>query len=265
MDIITIGPVRMIAAYVFLLVLLLIIRRLKIEREKEIIISTLRMSLQLVIMGYVLAYVLEINHVFLTIALLLLMQVFAVHNILQRIKISTDHVLFKAIAVAIFIGTTITLLYFLVIVIGVTPWYETQYFIPIAGMLIGNSMTGVALGAERLIDGLKSKKSEVEAALMLGATPSMAIRPVVRDAFAAAVLPTINSMVGMGIVFLPGMMTGQILSGVSPLTAIEYQIAIMLGIAGSVALTVFILLELGHKAFFNDRAQIQAKATDKRN
>ncbi len=262
MDIITIGPTRMIAAYVFLLVLLLIVQRLRIGREREIVISTVRMSLQLVIMGYVLAYILEVNHALLAIALLLLMQTFAVHNVLRRVNIPLGHVLVRAIAISVLAGTTITLLYFLVIVVGVQPWYETQYFVPIAGMLIGNSMTGASLGAERLIDGVKARKSQVEGALMLGATPSMAMRSVVSDAFAAAILPTINSMVGMGIVFLPGMMTGQILSGVSPLTAIEYQIAIMLGIVGSVALTVFVLLELGHKAFFNDRAQIRQKFAD---
>jgi putative ABC transport system permease protein len=78
----------------------------------------------------------------------------------------------------------------------------------------------------------------------------------VDSAFDSAILPTINSMVGMGIVFLPGMMTGQILSGISPVTAIEYQIAIMLGILGSVAFTVILFLQLGYKTFFNKKAQL---------
>jgi putative ABC transport system permease protein len=91
---------------------------------------------------------------------------------------------------------------------------------------------------------------------MLGASPQMAAKSVVDNAFDSAILPTINSMVGMGIVFLPGMMTGQILSGVSPLTAIEYQIAIMLGIVGSVALTVILFVYWGSKTFFNQQQQL---------
>jgi putative ABC transport system permease protein len=92
---------------------------------------------------------------------------------------------------------------------------------------------------------------------MLGATPQMAVREVVNDAFSAAVIPTINSMLGMGIVFLPGMMTGQILAGASPLTAIEYQLAIMMGILGSVSLTVYLLVRQGYRSFFNERAQLK--------
>ncbi|NLV47233.1 MAG: ABC transporter permease, partial [Clostridiaceae bacterium] len=79
---------------------------------------------------------------------------------------------------------------------------------------------------------------------------------ILDNAFDAAILPTINSMVGMGIVFLPGMMTGQILSGISPVTAIEYQIAIMLGILGSVALTVILFIQIGYKTFFNEQDQL---------
>ena len=93
---------------------------------------------------------------------------------------------------------------------------------------------------------------------MLGATPKMAAKQIVDNAFDSAILPTINSMVGMGIVFLPGMMTGQILSGTSPVTAINYQIAIMLGVLGSVSLTVILFVQLGYKTFFNDQDQLHS-------
>ncbi|MPN32488.1 putative iron export permease protein FetB [bioreactor metagenome] len=153
-------------------------------------------------------------------------------------------------------GTLTSLFYFLFVVVRVSPWYNPQYFIPIAGMLIGNSMTGITLGVNRLVDGMTTQKALVEAALMLGAHPKVAAKSIINAAFDAAILPTINSMVGMGIVFLPGMMTGQILSGTAPTTAIEYQIAIMLGILGSVALTVIIFVQLGYKTFFNKEAQL---------
>ncbi len=255
--IIEIGIVQLIAAYIFLVILLAITRRQGIGKEKEILISSLRMTIQLIIMGYVLVYMFTVNHYLLSIGALVFMEYFAIRNIYSRIKVKINRRLRRVISLSMISGTTLTILFFLLVVIGLSPWYETRYFIPIAGMIIGNSMTGISLGAERLIDGIKNRKDLVEGALMLGATPERATKSIVNDAFTAAILPTINSMVGMGIVFLPGMMTGQILSGVSPLTAIEYQIAIMLGIMGSVSLTVFVMVQLGYKTFFNERSQLE--------
>jgi putative ABC transport system permease protein len=162
----------------------------------------------------------------------------------------------RAVAMSMTIGTLSCLFYFLLVVLRVNPWYNPRYFIPIAGMIIGNSMTGVSVGVNQLVDGMQTKKHLVESALMLGASPKIAAKDIVNSAFDSAILPTINSMLGMGIVFLPGMMTGQILSGTSPLTAIEYQIAIMLSILGSVALTVVIFVQLGYKSFFNSEDQL---------
>ena len=254
--IIEIGTLQLLGAYVFLLVLLYIVKRQGIGREKEIVIASLRMTLQLILMGYVLVYLFAVNHYLLSIGVLLLMEIFAIRNIYSRVKVKISPNLRRVISLSMFLGTTITIVYFLLVVISLQPWYEARYFITISGMVIGNSMTGISLGTERLIDGIKTRKDQVEGALMLGATPNQATKIIVNDAFTAAILPTINSMVGMGIVFLPGMMTGQILSGVSPLTAIEYQIAIMLGIVGSVSLTVFIMVQMGYKTFFNERNQL---------
>jgi putative ABC transport system permease protein len=103
---------------------------------------------------------------------------------------------------------------------------------------------------------MTAQRALVEEALILGATPQEASKNIINNTFDAAILPTINSMVGMGIVFLPGMMTGQILSGTAPTTAIAYQIAIMLGILGAVALSVMIMLQLGYRTFFNKEAQL---------
>lgn len=104
--------------------------------------------------------------------------------------------------------------------------------------------------------GVHDQKAKIEAALTLGDTPKMASRDIGNQAFDAAMLPTINSMVTMGIVFLPGMMTGQILSGTSPLVVVEYQIAIMLGIVGSVFLSVILFVQLGYRTYFNHRSQL---------
>jgi len=96
-------------------------------------------------------------------------------------------------------STVSCLFYFLFVVVHISPWYNPQHFIPIVGMLIGNSMTGISLGVTRLVDGMQSHKYLVEGALMLGATPKMAANQIIDNAFDSAILPTIHSMVGTGV------------------------------------------------------------------
>ncbi len=256
-EIVEIGSWRLLAGYLFLALLLLITWRLGAGREKEIILAAFRMTVQLLLMGYVLLAVFQADHLLVSLCIFVLMEFFAIQNIYRRVRAEIAPRLRRVIAASLLLGTALPLLFFLAVVINVQPWYAARYFIPIAGMLIGNSMTGIALGTERLISGMRQGRPWVEGALMLGATPYHAAKDVVREAFNAALLPTVNSMVGMGIVFLPGMMVGQILSGVSPLVAVDYQIAIMLGIVGSVSLTLFILLQWGYKTFFNRRSQLE--------
>ncbi|KXG76591.1 ABC transporter permease [Thermotalea metallivorans] len=247
---------QLASAYIFVVALLIIVKMKGIAREQEILISSVRMTLQLIIVGYVLSYLFEHENPLYTLLIIGVMEVFAILNIYKRIKAKMSVKLKKVIALSMFAGTILSIFYFLFVVIQISPWYKTQYFVPLAGMIIGNSMTGISLGVDRLVDGMRSKKDTIETALMLGATPKMAAKTIVDHAFDSAIMPTINSMVGMGIVFLPGMMTGQILSGTSPLTAIEYQIAIMLGILGSVSLTVILFVQLGYKSFFNKQKQL---------
>lgn len=255
--IIDLSFLQVAAAYIFIVILMVILKVKGIAREKEVLIASIRMTLQLILVGYVLVYLFESMNPFLTILVLLIMESFAIYNIFQRSNRPLTNRLKKVVALSMVFGTLSSLLFFLFVVIQISPWYDPQYFIPIAGMLIGNSMTGISLGVNRLLEGMNERKALVESALMLGATPKKAAKEVVDSAFDSAILPTINSMMGMGIVFLPGMMTGQILSGVSPTTAIAYQIAIMLGILGSVSLTVIIFVQLGSQSFFNDRDQLK--------
>ncbi|WP_210365352.1 iron export ABC transporter permease subunit FetB [Bacillus sp. REN3] len=247
---------QLASAYIFIVLLIVIVRLRGIPREKEIILATARMSLQLILAGYLLVYLFENPHPLFTLLIIALMQAFAIYNIYKRTKYALAFEMKKYIAYAMVVGIMISLFYFIFVVIGVEPWYEPRYFIPIAGMIIGNSMTGISLGVSNLIEGFQANKARIEGALMLGASPKAAAKKVVNQAFDSAMLPTINSMVGMGIVFLPGMMTGQILSGTSPLVAVEYQIAVMLGVAGSVSLTVILYLQLAYRSFFNDRNQL---------
>jgi putative ABC transport system permease protein len=243
-------------AYVFVLIVLAIVKVRGIKREKEIVISSVRMTLQLILTGYILVYVFHNPNPFITGGIILLMETFAVYTVFKKFKGKLSNHLKKVIAFSMSIGTLSCLLYFLLVVVRISPWYDPQYFVPIAGMLIGNSMTGISLGVKSLLEGMTTQKTMVEEALILGATPQAATRSIINNTFDAAIMPTINSMVGMGIVFLPGMMTGQILSGTLPTTAIAYQIAIMLGILGAVALTVIIMLQLGYRTFFNKEDQL---------
>lgn len=248
---------QLASAYVFILILIAIVRFRGIEREKDILISSVRMTIQLMLAGYVLAFIFNHTHPLYTLLIIGAMLGFAIFNIYQRSAWPLFPKLKKVIALSMSIGISVTLVYFMLVTLRVAPWYNPRYVIPISGMIIGNTMTGVALGVNTLLDGMTAKKQLVETALMLGATPKKAAGPIINQAFDAAMLPTINSMVGMGIIFLPGMMAGQIVGGSSPLLAIKYQIAVMLGITGGVSLTVLLFVQMGYRTFFNDRAQLR--------
>ncbi|MDM5157068.1 iron export ABC transporter permease subunit FetB [Bacillus sp. DX1.1] len=248
---------QLAAAYIFIIILIGLVKLKGIPREKQITIATLRMTIQLVLVAYILTYIFENSNPFYTIAIITSITTFAIFNIYKRVNIPMSKELKQVAALSMIAGSLGPLLLFIFVIIGHDPWYAPQYIVPIAGMLIGNAMTGISLGANSFLNNVKSMHAQIEGALMLGATPKQAAAPLVRDAFDSAILPTINSMVGMGIITLPGMMTGQILSGISPLTAIQYQIAITLGISGSTAFSVIIFLQLGYKTFFNRRCQLK--------
>src|SRR3989454_3360473 len=124
-------------------------------------------------------------------------------------------------AVALFVSTGVTLAYVIGAVVQVHPWYEPQYIIPIAGMILGSSMTSAALGGDRLQGELRVRAAEVETRLALGFSGREAMQPLVRSALRAAMIPVVNGMMTVGLVQLPGMMTGQILAGSSPLLRSE--------------------------------------------
>ena len=112
------------------------------------------------------------------------------------------------------------------------PWFDPRYAIPLLGMVLGNTMTGVSLGLHALSTGAWRDRTAIEARLALGSTRWEAMRGVARSAMTTALMPVINSMAASGLVYLPGMMTGQILSGVAPMEAVKYQILVMFLIAG---------------------------------
>lgn len=262
-DVLDISIPQMVLAFTYAVAVIVIVRLMGIPRELQIIVASLRMTVQLAIAGYVLIWLFDNESLWIILLVLAGMEAFAVYNGIKRTNMRLSPAIRRIIAIAIPAGTLASLAYFLVAVVGGDARRDPRYVIPLAGMIIGNAMTGVTLAAIQVVDGVRTQRAVIETALMLGATPRLATRHIVRGAIDAAILPTINSMVGVGIVFLPGMMTGQILSGTSPLIAIEYQIAIMLGIMGSVAFSVLIFVERGYRTFFNAEAQLVLPSTER--
>ncbi|AGX45031.1 ABC transporter permease [Clostridium saccharobutylicum] len=237
-------------AYIFVLILLIIFKSRGIRREKQILIATVRMTLQLTLMGYVLMFVFNNPSWYLTLIMIGIMIAFAIYNSIKRVREEMSKELKRIIAYSMMFGALATATFFIIVVLKVRPWFNPQYFIPISGMIVGNSMTGIALGANKLCSDMEDKRVEIENSLMLGASPAHATREIVNGAFDSAILPTMNNMLTMGIVSLPGMMTGQILSGTFPITAIKYQIGIMLAILGSTALATVFFVTFGYRTFF---------------
>ncbi|WP_234397005.1 ABC transporter permease [Bacillus massiliglaciei] len=247
---------RLAAAYIFILLLILFIKRRGISREKEIILAAVRMTVQLVLAGYFLTILFKHPHPLLSLSVLAVMVAFSVFTIIRQMKFTLKKEMKKIIAISMMTGPVAALFYFNLIVIHFVPWYEARYFIPIAAMIIGSSMTGLSLAIKNLHESISDNRERIESLLMIGTRPEDAVEKYVNQAFDSAVMPTLNNMLGMGIIFLPGMMTGQILAGVSPAVAIEYQIAIILGGLGGVSLTVFAFIKMSFKAYFTKNMQL---------
>lgn len=242
--------------YVFVAIVLALLKTRGLSREKELLWASLRMTLQLVLVGFLLVFIFDAANPWLSLAIVLLMVFFATYTILRKFHTRLRQSMKKVIWMSVPLGTLPVLLYFMLLVVPIRPIYDPQYLIPITGMIIGNAMTGITLGLNTLLTRFEKDPHIIEEALMLGATPKEASHDIINEALDAALMPTINSMLGMGIIFLPGMMTGQILSGVVPTTAILYQLAIMMGILGGVSFTTYIFLMLGYRTFFNDQVQL---------
>ena len=240
--------------YLLLIIVLALMKKAKINQTKLLIVASVRMTLQLILAGLILTYIFKNPHPVFTILYFCSMTAFAIGRILKKHR---DINKFFKIAIAASLGGSglLIVLIFIGIIVG-TSVFDPQYTIPISGMIIGNAMTGISLGMKAFTENLKSQRNRIDTLLNLGVTPKKILLPFVNNALETALLPTMNSMLGMGIVSLPGMMTGQILSGTLPLTAILYQIAIMISICTVVCLSVFCSLYFGYRSLYNKRNQI---------
>jgi putative ABC transport system permease protein len=240
--------------YLLLIVVLLIMKKCKINQTKLLLVASLRMTVQLTLAGLVLTYIFQNPHPLFTVFYLLLMTGFAIFTALSRNKGINKR--FKIIVGVSLAATGLLIIsFFIIAVVGVN-LFNPQYTIPISGMIMGNAMTGVSLGLRTFNENITTQHNRIDALLNVGTAPKKILLPFVNQALETALLPTLNSMVGMGIISLPGMMTGQILSGTLPTTAILYQIAIVIAICTVTCLAVFCSLYFGYRTLYNKRQQL---------
>jgi len=240
--------------YFLLLVVIFIMKRSNINQMKLLIVSSFRMTVQLVLAGLILTYILEYPNPIFTIIYLHAMITFSIYYVLSKHK-ELNKKFQLAIGLSLFSTGLFMVCFFVVGIVGIDI-FNPQYTIPLAGMIVGNSMTGVTLALKTFRETTHNQKPKIESLLNLGVEPDKILNQIANNSLETAILPTINSMVGMGIIFLPGMMTGQILSGTLPITSIMYQIAIMIAICAAVCLAVFFSLHFGYKTLYNERNQI---------
>ena len=240
--------------------LISILLRLRLERQLSI--AAVRTVLQLLAIGYVLKYIFQWHQWYLVLLLTALMTVIAGMAAVRRPERRYPGILWDSIF-SIWLSSWLIAAVALSGIVRVNPW-TPQYAIPILGMLLGNALNGISLGLDRFGEDLDGKRDLVDMLLALGATRWEAARAPIQQAVRTGMVPTINGMMIVGIVSLPGMMTGQILSGVSPVQASLYQIFIMFLIAATASLGTVGVVLLGYRRLFSpDHQFLHRKLTRK--
>lgn len=226
--------------------------------EWNLAVATFRTIVQLLVVGYLLAFVFAIRDPWLV--LLVLAVMLAIATVVARNRISRKIPrLLPWIGGSIFLSSALTLAYTQLLIVQSDPWYDPQYLIPLGGILLGNAMNAAALAGERFVSTLNSSQLDIETHLSLGATPKQAVHQLRNDAIRAALIPTLNQMLVVGIVTLPGIITGQILAGANPLNAALYQMLILFMLAIATLLTTLWITEGIFRQSFNRAAQLTLK------
>jgi putative ABC transport system permease protein len=223
---------------------------------RDLVVGSLRAIVQLYLVGLILAVVFRAAQWYWVLLILAMMTAVAAQAATSRLAKPLPHA--RAIAaLALTVSTAVTLAYVIGVVVRVRPWYDPQYIIPIAGMILGSAMTSAALAGDRLQGDLRVRADEVEARLALGFSGREAVQPMARTALRAAMIPTVNGMMTVGLVQLPGMMTGQILAGSSPLLAIKYQLVVVFMQAAATALASLIFVRLAVGRYLTPAHQLR--------
>ncbi|MFU8896103.1 MAG: ABC transporter permease [Gammaproteobacteria bacterium] len=244
------------AALVVALALVTHLGRLGLSRD--LVVAATRMVIQLAIIGVVLETLFSVAALHWVALMAVIMLLLAGREVMSRQKRRlTGGWAFAIGTVSMFVSSFAVTVFALLVVIGPSPWYTPQYAIPLLGMLLGNTMTGVALGMDRLTDSAWRQRQVIEGRLMLGMTWSEAIGDLRRDAMRSGMIPIINGMAAAGIVSLPGMMTGQILAGSPPALAVKYQVLVFFLIAVGTGFGTVAAVMAASRRLFDERQRLR--------
>ncbi|MCL9782067.1 ABC transporter permease [Vibrio sp. S4M6] len=241
--IINISWLQLLLFAITLLIPFIINFQYKLQLNREIVTSVVRMSVQLILVGIYLEYLFSINNFYVNAAWILLMVLIGSSAVISKSQLPKTR-LFIPVFAGLFVALIPMLAILCFALVRPTPLYSAQYVIPLAGMLLGNSLSGNIVALQNLFTALEERSSEYEAAISLGAPISYATRPYIQSAMQKSLAPILASMTTTGLVTLPGMMTGQILSGTSPLLAIKYQLMIMIAIFVTMSVSITLSLRL---------------------
>lgn len=241
-----------------ILVAIALSRRTKANLERDFVWGAVRAAVQLMAIGYLLVLLFANERpewVLLTITVMLLVAAF---TSARRVEHGPGaKALFPLALAAIGAGAGVALLPVFAFIVAPHPWYEARYLVPISGMMLSSGMNVVAQVFERVFSSVHSEAPSIEQWLALGASPRQAIESQVRAAVRSAMIPTINGLLTVGLVALPGMMTGQIVSGTSPEQAVRYQIVIMYQMVAVAAVSGTLAAWLARRQIFTRRAQLR--------
>ncbi|OIO61623.1 MAG: iron export ABC transporter permease subunit FetB [Candidatus Marinimicrobia bacterium CG1_02_48_14] len=247
-----------LVSLVFIAVTFGVMRYWKIGLEKTLLIGTARTFIQLTLMGFILSFIFKQEHWYFMVGLLVLMILIASYEGYHRQKLPIPYYYLiltgsLGVTVVIVLGTILKF------IMDVQPWFYPFAMIPIAGMIIGNGLNSMTLTANRFIAEMKHRENEIETLLSLGAPVRIAVHNCLVEAIRAALIPNINGLMTVGLVQLPGMMTGQILAGIDPLIAVRYQIMIMYMWITTATLANVISLAFIYRQFFTPASQLRLK------
>jgi putative ABC transport system permease protein len=231
---------------------------LELGLARRLLVAALRMSVQLALIGLILTSLFSHVSIGWTGLAALVMILFAGYEIGSRLDRPLSGGWSISVGVScIAVAALVALLFSLVVQVHPDPWYDPRYAIPLLGMVLGNAMTGIALGLNTLTQAVASQRNAVEGRLALGDDRRTALLGPVRQAVRSAMLPTVNSMAATGLVSLPGMMTGQILAGAEPGEAVKYQLMVMFLIAGCTGAGAFAAVALGAARLTDSRHRLR--------
>ncbi|HKK47304.1 MAG TPA: iron export ABC transporter permease subunit FetB [Balneolaceae bacterium] len=252
MEIINITWVQLALGFLIMLLPAWILWRYRTGLNTKLLTSSLRMVLQLVFVGYYLEYLFKFDNPWVNAAWILVMVVVADYATLDRSELKRKPSVLLPVFAATFLGIVIVDLFFLEFVIKLSSFLEAQYTIPITGMVLGNCLRSNVIGINAFYYSLDEHKERYQFYLASGAAKSEALAPFISLALQKSANPTLATMATIGLVSLPGMMTGQILGGNSPLIAIKYQIMIMVAIFSGTVLSVFLGIYFTNRFVFKD-------------